>query len=89
MIRNSFTGGSGRTEPILEVGNIMDQAISTLIGVLIFAAFALGLATSIGTAPFIIIVLIVLGMAITDAKEVVDENTDWLKRFQKGKSSAK
>ena len=44
----------------------MDNLITGLIGVGIFLAFVLGLAVSIGTIPFGIIVVIVSGMIVTD-----------------------
>jgi hypothetical protein len=44
----------------------MDNLITGLIAVGIFLAFVLGLAVSIGTAPFVIIVLIVSGLIVTD-----------------------
>lgn len=44
----------------------MDNLITGLIAVTVFLAFVLGLAASIGTIPFTIIVLIVSGMIVTD-----------------------
>ena len=44
----------------------MDNLITGLIAVSIFLAFVLGLAFSIGTPPFIIIVLIVSALIVTD-----------------------
>ena len=44
----------------------MDNLITGLIAVGIFLAFVLGLAVSIGTVPFIIIVLFVSGLILTD-----------------------
>ena len=44
----------------------MDNLITGLIGVGIFLAFVLGLAVSIGTIPFGIIVVIVSGMIVVD-----------------------
>jgi len=44
----------------------MDNLITGLIAVGIFLAFVLGLAVSIGTIPFGIIVVIVSGMIVTD-----------------------
>ncbi len=44
----------------------MDNLITGLIAVGIFLAFVLGLAVSIGTIPFGIIVVIVSGMIVVD-----------------------
>jgi F0F1-type ATP synthase assembly protein I len=44
----------------------MDNLITGLIAVGIFLAFTVGLAFSIGTTPFFIIVFIVAGMIVTD-----------------------
>ena len=44
----------------------MDNLITGLIAVAVFLAFVLGLAASIGTIPFAIIVLFVSGMIVTD-----------------------
>lgn len=44
----------------------MDNLITGLIAVSIFLSFVLGLAFSIGTAPFVIIVLIVSALIVTD-----------------------
>ncbi len=44
----------------------MDNLITGLIAVGIFFAFVLGLAFSIGTIPFGIIVVIVSGLIVTD-----------------------
>jgi hypothetical protein len=44
----------------------MDNLITGLIAVGIFLAFVLGLAVSIGTIPFGIIVVIVSGMILVD-----------------------
>jgi hypothetical protein len=44
----------------------MDNLITGLIAVAVFLVFVLGLAASIGTIPFAIIVLIVSGMIVTD-----------------------
>jgi len=44
----------------------MDNLITGLIAVAVFLAFVLGLAASIGTIPFAVIVLIVSGMIVTD-----------------------
>ena len=67
----------------------MDHSISSILGAILFAAFTIGLAESIGSAAFFIIVFIVVGMAFVDTKEVVGANTNWLDKFTKGKSSAK
>ena len=44
----------------------MDNLITGFIAVGVFLAFVLGLAGSIGTIPFTIIVLIVSAMIVTD-----------------------
>jgi F0F1-type ATP synthase assembly protein I len=44
----------------------MDNLITGLIAVAVFLAFTIGLAVSIGTLPFILIVILVAGMIITD-----------------------
>ena len=51
----------------------MDQSISAVIGAMIFAVFTAGLAESIGAAPFIIIVIIVIGLVGVDTYEVIKE----------------
>ena len=51
----------------------MDQSISAVIGALIFAAFAAGLAESIGAAPFIIIVIVVIGLVSVCTYQVIKE----------------
>ena len=49
----------------------MDNAITGLIGILLFLAFIGGLAHSIGATPFIIIVVIIGVMAVYDYYESV------------------
>ena len=44
----------------------MDNLITGIIAVGIFLAFVLGLAVSIGTIPFGVIVVIVSGLIVTD-----------------------
>lgn len=44
----------------------MDNLITGFIGVAVFLSFVLGLAISIGTIPFGIIVVIVSGMILTE-----------------------
>ena len=51
----------------------MDQSISAVIGAIIFAAFAAGLAESIGAAPFIIIVIVVIGLVGVSTYQVIKE----------------
>ena len=51
----------------------MDQSISAVLGAIIFAAFTLGLAESIGAIPFIIIVIIVLVLMGISIVQVVKE----------------
>jgi uncharacterized membrane protein len=41
----------------------MDNLITGILAIVVFAAFTLGLAESISAAPFVIIVLIVVAMA--------------------------
>ena len=52
----------------------MDQSISAVIGAIIFTAFAAGLAESIGSPPFVIIVAIVIGMMGYDTYQVIRES---------------
>lgn len=52
----------------------MDNAITGLIGILIFLAFVGGLAHSIGATPFIVIVLIIGAMAVYDYYESVRDS---------------
>ena len=58
----------------------MDNLITGLIAVGIFLAFVLGLAVSIGTIPFGVIVVIVSGLIVTDfyqsAKEGLNKGKD-------------
>ena len=58
----------------------MDNLITGIIAVGIFLAFVLGLAVSIGTIPFGIIVVIVSGLIVTDfyqsAKEGLNKGKD-------------
>ena len=55
----------------------MDNLITGLFAVGVFLAFVIGLAVSIGSIPFAIIVAVVSGMIVTDfyqsAKEGLDE----------------
>ena len=44
----------------------MDNLITGFIAVAVFLAFTIGLAVSIGTLPFILIVVFVAGLIITD-----------------------
>jgi uncharacterized membrane protein len=56
----------------------MDNLITGFIAVAMFLAFVLGLAVSIGTIPFAVIVIIVSCMLLVDfyqsAKEGLEEN---------------
>jgi hypothetical protein len=58
----------------------MDNLITGLIAVAIFLSFVLGLAASIGTIPFAIIVIIVSGLIVTDfyqsAKQGLEQKKD-------------
>lgn len=51
----------------------MDRVISTIAGALLFFWFTAGLAESIGSIPFYIIVAIVIGMMGYDAYQTVLE----------------
>lgn len=51
----------------------MDNMISGLIAIVVFAAFVAGLAESIGAVPFIIIVAIVLAMVGFDMYQSIKE----------------
>jgi len=51
----------------------MDLVFSALIGAIIFTAFAAGLAESIGTAPFFIIVGFVIFLMGLDTYQTVKE----------------
>ena len=44
----------------------MDNLITGILAIIVFVAFTLGLAESIGAVPFVIIVLIVISMAGVD-----------------------
>lgn len=51
----------------------MDQSITTVIGAVIFGAFVIGLAESIGAIPFFVIVgIVVLLMAIDSVETIRD-----------------
>ena len=51
----------------------MDQAISAVIGAIIFTWFTAGLAESIGSIPFILIVALVIGLVGYNTWEMVKE----------------
>lgn len=51
----------------------MDQSISAIIGAIIFIAFTAGLAESIDAAPFVIIVMIVIGFVCIETYQVIKE----------------
>ena len=51
----------------------MDHAISAVIGAILFAAFVLGLAESIGSIAFFVIVFLVVGLLIADTRDVIKE----------------
>jgi hypothetical protein len=51
----------------------MDNLITGILGVGIFAAFVVGLAESIGAVPFAIIVAIVLAMVLVDLRSSIKE----------------
>ena len=44
----------------------MDNVITGILAIIVFVAFTLGLAQSIGEVPFVIIVLIVISMVCVD-----------------------
>ena len=52
----------------------MDNAITGLIGILLFLAFVGGLAHSIGATPFIVIVVMIGAMAVYDYYESVRDS---------------
>ena len=58
----------------------MDNLITGFIAVSVFLAFTIGLAASIATLPFILIVVFVAGLILTDfyqsAKAGLKENND-------------
>jgi len=58
----------------------MDNLITGFIAVAVFLAFTIGLAVSIATPPFILIVVFVAGLILTDfyqsAKAGLKENND-------------
>lgn len=51
----------------------MDNMISGVLSVIVFAAFTLGLAQSIGAVPFIVIVAVVLAMVLYDLRASVKD----------------
>lgn len=65
--------GRATLETIYTTSKIMDQAITAVIGAVIFAAFTAGLAESIGAPPFIVIVILVICMMGFAAYQVVRE----------------
>lgn len=62
----------------------MDNMITSIIGAIIFIAFTAGLAESIGEAPFIIIVAIVILMMGVDVYQSIREG---LQQEKNNKSS--
>lgn len=60
----------------------MDLAFSSIIGAIIFTAFTAGLAESINTPPFYIIVGLVIAMMLVDTYQTLKEqlNTRKLKK---------
>jgi len=50
----------------------MDNIITGVLGVGLFMAFVIGLANSIGALPFVLIVVIVSGMALYDLYENIN-----------------
>ena len=63
----------------------MDISISAILGAIVFAAFVLGLAQSIGSLPFILIVVFVVGLMAFDTVQVIKE----ARISEKFKSSSK
>ena len=53
----------------------MDESISSIIGAVIFTAFVAGLAESIGSVPFWIIVLFVIALMSIDTVQII--KTSW------------
>ena len=51
----------------------MDQSISAVLGALIFSAFVLGLAESIGSIPFFVIVSLVVGFMGFETYQFIKE----------------
>jgi len=51
----------------------MDQFISSVLGAILFAAFAIGLAESIGDVAFFVIVFLVVGMMVFDVRDLYRE----------------
>ncbi len=62
----------------------MDQAISSVIGAIIFAAFVGGLANSIGAVPFFVIVGLVIAVTFLETSEVVREALRGVMRRKSG-----
>ena len=58
----------------------MDNIITGAIGVIIFMAFVLGLAQSIGELPFVIIVVAVCAMICTDFFQSARESLQSMKQ---------
>ncbi len=63
----------------------MDTVLSTIIGAVIFLAFVIGLAVSIGSLPFAIIVAFVSAMMLLDFYQT---GRDALKKRQNGNSAS-
>lgn len=61
----------------------MDLAFSALVGAIIFTAFTAGLAESIGTLPFFVIVGSVIAMMLVDTYQTIRA------QFIRGKSNKK
>lgn len=66
----------------------MDQAFSSVMGTIIFAAFVGGLAISIGATPFFIIVGMVIAVTVFETWEVVRDGLRGLKRRNSEKREA-
>ena len=64
----------------------MDNIITGAIGVIIFLAFTLGLAESIGALPFFVIVVIVCAMLCTDFFQSARES--WREMKQNGSAKS-
>ena len=64
----------------------MDNIITGAIGVIIFMAFVLGLAESIGALPFAVIVILVCALLCTDFFQSARES--WRDMKQDGSTNA-
>lgn len=63
----------------------MDRTITVIIGATIFSAFVLGLAESIDSVPFVVIVVFVVVLMSIDAFELIREQFRFGKARKDGK----